>query len=162
MLPTQTTAEPKWTGAIASLVKVFVSAKPGDVIGYNTLSELCGETVTASSYPVRAALNKALRMGASFTCVPLTGYRRNNDHGGLRAAQSKVAEGRRKLIKGERHLSSVDPAALKGEEQRMYHFTDFKISAGLNASRKRKLPVSDRRTGLLDEVMADFRKSRGS
>lgn len=156
MITTETFSPGLWANAIEALTAHLLEAKPGDVIGYNTMSEICAARVGSASYPVQASLKRALRQGASFTCIPTVGYRRNDDRGSVDKANKTLPSALRKLTKGKLNIDAADPHKLEGEDQRRYYATDARLYAALKALRKRKVEPVVRSQSGLDSVMAEF------
>lgn len=157
MTITDTFTPGRWASAIQDLTEYLMAAAPGEIVGYNTMSEICAETVGSTSYPVQASLKRALREGASFTCVPTVGYRRNDDRGSVDKAAKTLPSALRKLRKGKLNINTADPHRLKGEDQRRFYATDARIHEAMKTLRKRKVDVPQR-TSILSGVQAEFQR----
>lgn len=136
--------EGRWQSAIDALVEYMTAMQPGDVIGYNQMSEICGSTVGSSSFPVRAALKKALAAGVSFNVIPTVGYRRNDSVSALNTGKKFVPFALRRLTKGKRHLNTINHVDLTSTDQTSLYATEAKIEAAAKALRKRKVVVPKR------------------
>lgn len=142
----------KWAEAIERILAILLSSKPGEVIGYNRMSDLADGRITSSAYPLQQALKQALAAGVSFSNIPAVGYRRNDDLAGSVKARKHIPSAARKLVKGRSHAATVNPDRLIGDQQLQHYGACATIDAGLVALRRRTIPVPQRETGDLTEA----------
>lgn len=150
--------KPKWDAEAAAIFAALESAKPNEIVTYAAMTGLCGAAIGTHHTALRRALRRALRNGVSVTCVPLVGYRRNDDYGGGTKSGKHRLKAVRQHRMGLAHAATVSPKRLDPSTRAQFYANLAALQAGLAASRRKPVRVTERKPSVADTALAVFRQ----